>query len=85
MNNEDSQLNFKTLSFDEELTSLEVAKVYVSTLTSQLDEVLEEIKTLKIKDNILEIFISPSPTTIILDSSNFYTLWIYQKINKLLK
>ena len=85
LNGEYSQLNIKSLSFDEELTSLEVTKVDSITLTSQLDEFWEEINTLKINDSILEIFRSPSPTTIILDSSNFYTLWIDQKINELLK
>ena len=85
LNGEYSQLNIKSLSFDEELTSLEVTKVDSITLTSQLDEFWEEINTLKINDSILEMFRSPSPTNIILDSSNFYTVWRDQKINKLLK
>ena len=85
LNGEYSQLNIKSLSFDEELTSLEVTKVDSITLTSQLDEFWEEINTLKINDSILEMFRSPPSTTIILDSSNFYTVWRDQKINKLLK
>ena len=52
LNGEDSQLNIMSLTFDEELASLEVTKVDIITLTSQLYEVWEEIKTLKTKDHI---------------------------------
>ena len=60
VNGEDSQLNIKSLSFDEELVSLEVTKVDVITLTSQLDEVWEYMKTLNIKDDIRDVNITLS-------------------------
>ena len=58
LNGKDSQLNIKSLSFDEELVSLEVTKVDVITLTSQLDEVWEYMKTLNIKDDIRDVNIT---------------------------